>query len=279
MEESDHWLSDPERPPNFYYRQQESLAEAAQEQGWDWVVTYPNDVIGVAKNNFMNLATTLGIYCVVNKEMGEELMWPGCPDFYTCFDCFTSSKLHAKFNLWAALEKGPQVSNQAFNVVNGDIESWHNMWPRLAEKFGMRIPERMFTAEEENGKMDQKTGSVKHLIDRPPIIEFAASRGLKDTKYVAQSRIEQKIDLVKWSKRDDVREAWNNIAQREGLDKDAFDQATWAFLGSCLGRNSNKVISMNKAWKAGFTGWQDTWDSLNEALDELVEEKVLPKFQ
>ena len=279
MEESDHWLADSDRPPNFYYKQQETLAQKGKEQGWDWVVTYPNDVIGVAKNNFMNLATTVGIYCAVNKEMGQDLMWPGSPDFYTKFDCFTSSDLHARFNLWAAMQPGEKVGNQAFNVVNGDAESWQNMWPKLAAKMGMKVPERMFTRGEEKGEIDEKTGSVMKLMERPPLNEFAAERGLKDTKYVGQSQVEQKIDLVKWSQRSDVRAAWDALAKREGLEHEAFEKATWGFLGFVLGRNFNIIISMNKARKAGWTGYQDTWESLSGCLDALVDEKVVPTLQ
>lgn len=92
MEESDRWLSD-ERPPNFYYKQQRTLAQKSEEQGWDWVVTYPNDVIGVAKGNFMNLATSLGIYCAVTKELGEELMWPGKMAVWTQFGVSTNADI------------------------------------------------------------------------------------------------------------------------------------------------------------------------------------------
>lgn len=278
MEESDRWLVDPERPPNFYYKQQNILKEKGEKQGWDWVVTYPNDVIGVAKGNFMNLATSLGIYCAVTKELGQDLVWPGSPDFYAQFDCFTYSRLHAKFNLWAALETNPLVSNQAFNVVNGDIESWQNMWPKLAAKFGLRVPEKMFTAEEEQGNVDEKQGSVMKLMDRPPLAEFAAERGLKDTKFVKPSRVEAKIDLVKWSQREDVKKAWERLAENRGLEKEAFEKATWGFLTFVFGRNYNIVISMNKARKAGWTGYQDTFDALSQTLDELVGEKVLPRF-
>ncbi|KAK3055850.1 hypothetical protein LTR09_003084 [Extremus antarcticus] len=277
MEESDRWLTDSDRPPNFYYKQQHILAEQGRQQGWDWVVTYPNDVIGVAKGNFMNLATSLGIYCAITKELGQELMWPGSPAFYTKFDCFTYSRLHAKFNLWAALEQSPRVSNQAFNVVNGDVESWQNMWPKTAAKFGLKIPERMFTPDEESGTMSD-AGSVTKLMAHPPLTEFAAERGLKDTKYTAQSRVEQKIDLVKWSQRSDVKAAWHRLAKREGLEQDAFEKATWGFLGFVFGRAYDIVISMNKARKAGWTGHQDTWESLSEAFDELVGEGVLPAF-
>lgn len=44
----------------------------------------------------MNLATTLGIYATINKEINQELAFPGGEKFYTKFDTFTSSKLHAR---------------------------------------------------------------------------------------------------------------------------------------------------------------------------------------
>ena len=281
MEVGDRWLTQDtiDRPPNFYYYQQDILAQKGHEQGWDWVVTYPNDVIGVAKGNFMNLVTTLGMYCAITKELGEDLVWPGSPDFYTKFTTFTYSRLHAKFNLWAALEKSPKVSNQAFNVTNGDIESWHNMWPKLAQKFGLSIPARMFSADEEQGKMDEEHGSVMKLMERTPLADSAEARGLKDTKYIKQSRVEQKYDLIKWSQRKEVKDAWDNLVERHGLDHDAFEKATWGFLGFVIGRNYDIVISMNKARKAGWLGFQDTYDSLSQCLDELVDEKVLPAFQ
>lgn len=129
MEESDPWIEGPDRPPNFYYYQQRILAEKAKASKYDWVVTYPNDVIGVAKGNFMNLATSLGMYASVSKELDGTLVFPGSELFYQYFDCFTYSRLHASFNLWAALEQ--KASNQAFNVMNGDTESWQNRCQRL----------------------------------------------------------------------------------------------------------------------------------------------------
>jgi hypothetical protein len=67
MVETDPWIEGPSRPPNFYYVQQRILFQDAKERGYDWVVTYPNDVIGVARGNFMNLSTSLAVYAAVNK--------------------------------------------------------------------------------------------------------------------------------------------------------------------------------------------------------------------
>ena len=268
MEESDPWIDGTGRPPNFYYYQQNILKEKAKVAPWDWVVTYPNDVIGVAKGNFMNLATSIGLYAAISKELDDTLIFPGSEKFYTCFDCFTYSRLHASFNLWAALE--PTCSNQAFNVVNGDAESWQNLWPKMAHRFGCTIPANQFDID-----VGKDAGSVMPLAETPPIAESAAERGLEGK--IEQGKVVQRIDLIKWSQRDDVKKAWDKLASKHGLEEDALEKATWGFLGFVLGRDYNLVISMSKARKLGWTGYVDTWESLEECFDELEAEGVLPK--
>jgi len=265
MEESDPWIDGPGRPPNFYYNQQNILKEKSKKASWDWVVTYPNDVIGVAKGNFMNLATSIGIYAAVSKEMGGKLVFPGNPDFYTLLDSFTYSRLHASFVLWAALE--PRCSNEAFNVVNGEADSWENIWPKLAKYFDCNIPEDQFA--------DSSMESKMKLAEQPPLADYASSLGLKGR--TRQSEVRQHIDLVKWSQKPEVKQAWDRLAKREGLEHDALDKATWMFLGFVLGRNYNVVISMAKARRLGWNGYIDSWDSLKESFHELKQEKILPK--
>jgi len=63
------------------------------------------------------------------------------------------------------------------------------------------------------------------------------------------------------------------------LDEGALDNATWGFLNFVLGRNFDLVISMSKARKAGWTGYRDTWESIEAALERLVDEKVVPVFK
>lgn len=246
MEETDPWIEGPSRPPNFYYNQQRILhAASAASKSWDWVVTYPNDVIGVAKGNFMNLATSLGIYCAVSKQLDGNLMFPGSETFYTLFDTFTSSHLHASFNLWAALE--PKCSNQAFNVVNGDIQSWQNMWPKLAKRFKCHVPRNQFRVD-----VGEDADSMVELAEEPPLKEMAVEVGLEGN--LERGRVEQKIDLVKWSRREDVKEAWEVLVREKGVQGDGLEKATWGFLGFVLGRNYSVVASMSKARRFGWDG-------------------------
>ena len=266
MEESDPRIDGKDRPPNFYYIQQDILKEKAKNSDFDWVVTYPNDVIGFAKGNFMNLTTSLGLYCAISKELDGNFIFPGSEGFYTLFDSFTDSRLHAQFCIWAALN--PKCSNETFNVVNGDDQSWQNLWPKLAYRFKAHIPRSQFRVSVPD------SDSVMKLAERPPIADVAAKIGLEgDTK---QSEVQQKIDLIKWSQRKDVRKAWDKLQKEHGLVKDAFEKATWGFLGFVLGRNFNVVISMSKARRFGWTGYVDSWDALNQCLEELEEAKILP---
>lgn len=63
---------------------------------------------------------------------------------------------------------------------------------------------------------------------------------------------------------------WEKLAAREGLEKDAFDKATWGFLGSVLVRNYDVVISMNKARKYGWTVY------LHLLLDGVLTLVIIP---
>ncbi|OBT46792.1 hypothetical protein VE00_01989 [Pseudogymnoascus sp. WSF 3629] len=269
MEESDPWLTGAEWPPNFYYNQQEILKKQAADGGWEWVVTYPNDVIGMARGNFMNLSTSLGIYATINKEINQELPFPGGENFYTRFDTFTSSKLHAKFALWAIL--APKAANRAFNVVNGDVQSWQNLWPKLAARFKCKIPADQFTCP---SPLASST-----TLSRPPIDALASEIGLKGTAAVKPSTLDQRIKLSEWSKDDKVKKVWDDIAAREGLEQKAFEQATWAFLDFVLGRSYDLVLNMTEARKMGFEGFVDTWEALDETFTELEEAGVLPKIK
>ena len=246
MLESDPRLTGEPWPPNFYYRQQDILASfCAQHQHVQWVVTYPNDVIGFAKGNYMNLVTALGLYAVVTKELGsKELSFPGSEVFYTMFDVFTSSRLHAEFCEWAALE--PRAGNEAFNVVNGDVESWQNLWPRVAQRFGMSVKPGQF-------RDVAPLATSASLAPKPPLSVVAKDVGLEG-RADEPSKLESRIDLGKWSQQEDVKAAWHRLAEREGLQQDAFEKATWQFLKFVIGRSFSIVQSMSKARALGWTG-------------------------
>ncbi|EWZ27944.1 uncharacterized protein FOBCDRAFT_241462 [Fusarium oxysporum Fo47] len=270
MVESDPWLTDKSSfPPNFYYRQQDILHSFCDKSNGRtaWNVTYPNDVIGYARGNFMNLTTALGIYAAISKELGNDLAFPGSQISYTGFDCYTDAALHARFCEWVVLESS--TANEAFNVTNGDAESWQNLWPQVAKRYGIKVSESQFA--EQPGSL----ASTKDLNPTPLISLFEKQSGLKGL--TKRGKIDQSIDLVKWSQQTDVKQAWKELSKRDGLDENALEKATWGFLGFVWGRNYDLIMSMSKARRFGWSEYLDTWESLCKTFDQLEATKVLPR--
>jgi hypothetical protein len=83
-----------------------------------------------------NLPLILGSYAVVLRELGLPLTFPGAPGHFTSLYQFTDSRILADAAEWMATT--PSAKNQAYNVTNGDYFRWENVWPRIAEYFGMR---------------------------------------------------------------------------------------------------------------------------------------------
>lgn len=106
---------------------------------------------------------------------------------------------------------------------------------------------------------------------------MAAELGLEGTSLVKQSKVEGRICLAKWSQLPEVREAWEKLATRQEIDKSIWDKATWSFLDFILGRSFDLLISQSKARRHGWTGYADTWDSLEATWEELEKWKQLPK--
>jgi hypothetical protein len=159
------------------------------------------------------------------------------------FETFTSAPLHARFCEWAVTE--PRAAGQAFNITDGDVQSWQDMWPRLAARFGMRVAP---------GQFEGTTGFEERveLAAPVPMGAFEEAAGLQGR--VKPSVMEWRVRLETWSKREEVKRAWARLAEREGLQRDAFEKATWDFTDYVLGRNYNAVESISKAREAGWTG-------------------------
>lgn len=261
-------------PSNFYYTQEDILEEAAARGNWEWICTLPNDVIGYAKQNFMNEATALGLYCAVSKALpGSQLIFPGNKFNYFVYSCWTSADLHAKFCLWAAT--APGAGNNIFNVTNGDTESFQSLWPRMAERFGCSIPENMFDSATAEAHAAESTNT--EMGTKNPISVQARALGIADDPVVTQSpALRLPIDPQKWAQREDVKEAWNKLKTKYNLDQSAWDNATWDFLTFVLGRHWGCVGSMSKARKLGWTGYEDTWESFERTFETLENEGILP---
>jgi nucleoside-diphosphate-sugar epimerase len=121
---------------NFYYAQEDEVFAAAARDGFAWSVHRPHTVIGKAVGNAMNMGTTLATYATLCRETGRPFRFPGSAAQWNGLTDMTDARQLAAHLLWATTT--PAATNQAFNIVNGDIFRWSWMWSRIADWFGLK---------------------------------------------------------------------------------------------------------------------------------------------
>ncbi|MFB6456636.1 SDR family oxidoreductase [Chitinophaga sp. Hz27] len=124
-------------PPEFNVDQQKFLEEKQRGKQWTWSAIRPSVVGGTAVGNPMNLAMVIAVYATISKKLGIPLRFPGKPGAYDKLMEMTDAGLLAKATVWAATS--PQGANQAFNINNGDLFRWNDMWPKIARYFDMEV--------------------------------------------------------------------------------------------------------------------------------------------
>jgi nucleoside-diphosphate-sugar epimerase len=124
-------------PPEFNIDQQSFLERRQVGQRWTWSALRPSVVIGFGLGNPMNLAIVIAVYAAMSKELGLPLRFPGKPGAYDTLLEMTDAGLLARATIWAATN--PSCANQAFNITNGDLFRWNEMWPKIATFFDLEI--------------------------------------------------------------------------------------------------------------------------------------------
>jgi len=124
-------------PPEFNVSQQQHLEQASADAAWTWSALRPSVVCGTALGNPMNLVSVLAVYASMCKELGLPLRFPGKLGAYDTLLEMTDAGLLARATVWAATT--PACANQAFNITNGDLFRWNQMWPVIADLFDLPV--------------------------------------------------------------------------------------------------------------------------------------------
>ena len=126
--------SDPRHEgPNYYFDQIDWLTAFQRGKRWTWTELRPQTLCGFAPGTAMSIVPVIAVYAAICRELGEPLRFPGTA--WRSIYQVTESAHFAEAALWAATE--PRCANQAYNITNGDYFRWCNVWPRIAEMFGM----------------------------------------------------------------------------------------------------------------------------------------------
>lgn len=120
-------------PPEFMHDQQKFLTDRQLGKEWTWSAIRPSVVTGFALGNPMNLAMVIAVYAAMSKELGLPLRFPGKPGAYDALLEVTDAGLLAWATVWAATDE--RCANQAFNINNGDLFRWSELWPKISRFF------------------------------------------------------------------------------------------------------------------------------------------------
>lgn len=120
--------------PNFYWLQEDWLKEQAGAQGFEFTILRPQLIIGGAYGVAMNLAPVIGAFAAICRELGEPMSFPGgVPYVWEAVD----ARLLANVFVWAT--RTAAARGQHFNVTNGDVFEWRNVWPAMADTLGVAV--------------------------------------------------------------------------------------------------------------------------------------------
>jgi nucleoside-diphosphate-sugar epimerase len=146
---------------NFYWLQQDYLADKQQGAAWTWTILRPQLVFGEAIKGNLNTLPPLGVFAAVEREAGRPLCYPGGPPLV--FEA-VDTELLARAMEWAATT--PACGNEIFNISNGDVMVLANLWPTLAECCGMEVgPPKPLFLSEELPKREQEWAAVVEKYD------------------------------------------------------------------------------------------------------------------
>jgi nucleoside-diphosphate-sugar epimerase len=118
---------------NFYWLQEDYLRAQQAGKRWSWTILRPQLVVGEAIGSNLNVIPAIGVYAAIRKEAGLPLAYPGGPSFI--FE-MVDADLLARSMEWAATTSA--CRNETFNITNGDVFVWRELWPTVADALGMK---------------------------------------------------------------------------------------------------------------------------------------------
>jgi nucleoside-diphosphate-sugar epimerase len=125
--------------PNFYWNQERYLRELQQGKAWHWSILRPVLIVGDSMGSAMNVIPALGVYAALMRRAGKtRLDYPGGVGRVAQA---VDADLLARAIAWSG--ESENARNEIFNVTNGDVFVWPNVWPAIADALGFAAGEHV----------------------------------------------------------------------------------------------------------------------------------------
>lgn len=79
----------------------------------------------------MNLAGSIALYALIQKQLGNPLVFPGNQSTWNGIRDHSDARNNARFVLWACCNRNSW--DDAYNIHNGDMARMRDNWPKIAE--------------------------------------------------------------------------------------------------------------------------------------------------
>jgi nucleoside-diphosphate-sugar epimerase len=131
--------------PNFYWNQERYLRAQQTGKSWRWSILRPVLIVGDSVGSAMNVIPALGVYAAMMRRAGKTALdYPGGVGRVAQA---VDADLLARAIAWSG--ESEKARNEIFNVTNGDVFVWPNVWPAIADALGfeagVHVPLRLDT--------------------------------------------------------------------------------------------------------------------------------------
>jgi nucleoside-diphosphate-sugar epimerase len=118
--------------PNFYWNQERYIRGRQEGRSWSWSILRPVLIVGDSVGSAMNVIPALGVYAALMRRAGKtRLDFPGGAGRVAQA---VDADLLARAIAWSG--ESDTARNEIFNVTNGDVFVWPNVWPAIAQSLG-----------------------------------------------------------------------------------------------------------------------------------------------
>jgi nucleoside-diphosphate-sugar epimerase len=124
------------RPDNddFYFRQEDALFARAKRRGWHWTIFRAPMIAGGGAGSNLNALLAIAVFAALRRDEGLGLPFPGAGPSLGVME-MVDVELLARAIAWSG--RAETAADQIFNVANGDVFAWPDLWPLIAEEMGV----------------------------------------------------------------------------------------------------------------------------------------------
>src|SRR5262245_41543715 len=117
---------------NFYWNQERFIRARQAGKAWHWSILRPVLIVGDSVGSAMNVIPALGVYAAMMRHAGKTALdYPGGVGRVAQA---VDAHLPARAIAWS--RETEAARNEIFNVTNGDVFVWPNVWPAIADALG-----------------------------------------------------------------------------------------------------------------------------------------------